>query len=338
MPIVVGATRPGDTVPARAQSFVRSGEWASAAGAVACIEIGLVNNMPDAALEATERQFVEVLEAASEGRLVRLHLFAMPEVPRGEAAKDYLGKAYAPIARLAETGLDALIVTGNEPRAAALDREPYWDALAGLIDWAEHNTLSTIWSCLAAHAAVLHLDGVKRHQLEDKRFGVFDCDKLAEHPLLAGAPSPFFVPHARCNDLREDELLTHGYRILTRSLHAGVDMFVKQWRSLFVFFQGHPEYDALSLQREYLREIGRYLARERQTYPAVPVNYFDAATQDKLARFEKRAKQQRHPALGSELPALNLRTDIAAGSAATALFRNWLAYLAEDTPAVLPAC
>ena len=100
-----------------------------------------------------------------------------------------------------------------------------------------------------------------------------------------------------------------------------------------MFFQGHPEYDSLSLQREYLRDIGRYLARERDNYPHLPVSYFDASTEEKLVRFEKQARHQRHPALSNELPALNLRADIAAGSAAAALFRNWLQYLGAGTDA-----
>jgi len=112
---------------------------------------------------------------------------------------------------------------------------------------------------------------------------------------------------------------------------------VRQYLSRFVFFQGHPEYDALSLQREYLRDIGRYLARERENYPHLPVSYFDAATEEKLSRFEKRARLQRHPALTNDLPALNLRADIAAGSAAAALFRNWLHYLGSPADAPLLA-
>src|SRR3569832_1776263 len=115
---------------------------------------------------------------------------------------------------------------------------------------------------------------------------------------------------------------------MTRSRNDGVDDIVKQFASRFVFFQGHPEYDALSLQREYLCVVGRYLTRERETYPAVPVSYFDAATEEKLSRFEKRARHARHPALVGELPALNIRADIAAGSAAAALFGNWLDFLA----------
>ncbi|MEW6147398.1 MAG: homoserine O-succinyltransferase, partial [Pseudomonadota bacterium] len=214
-----------------------------------------------------------------------------------------------------------------EPIAPELDQEPYWRDLTNLIDWAKINTRSTIWSCLAAHAAVLHLDGIERRRLPAKCHGVFDCDVVTADSLTRAAPAPFKVSHSRLNEIAESDLEQAGYQVLTRSAQAGVDVFIRQYASRFVFFQGHPEYDALSLQREYLRDIGRYLARERDNYPRLPMSYFDAATEEKLARFEKKAAHQRHPALSNELPRLNLRADIGAGSAAAVLFRNWLRYL-----------
>jgi len=117
---------------------------------------------------------------------------------------------------------------------------------------------------------------------------------------------------------------------------AGVDIFAKQLGSQFIFFQGHPEYDALSLQREYLRDITRFLAGERDNYPAFPTGYFDIETENKLASFRKRASVERRLPLSVELPSLTLRQDIAAGAAATAIFRNWLGYLSDGASAASP--
>jgi homoserine O-succinyltransferase len=155
--------------------------------------------------------------------------------------------------------------------------------------------------------------------------------------LTHAVPAPLKVSHSRLNEIVEDDLAQAGYQVLTRSALAGVDVFVRQYASRFVFFQGHPEYDALSLQREYLRDVGRYLARERDHYPHLPMSYFDAATEERLARFEKRARHERHPALSNDLPALTLRADIAAGSAAAALFRNWLQFLGTEADASILA-
>jgi homoserine O-succinyltransferase len=301
------------------------------------LTIGLINNMPDPALKATERQFMRLLQAAAPARRMRFHCFSLPSVKRSPEARWHVESEYSDLTELRRQKFDGLIVTGAEPVAPELDQEPYWREFTDIVDWAKTNTRSTIWSCLAAHAAVLHLDGIARRQLPAKCHGIFDCELAAPDSLTNAAPSSLKVPHSRLNEVVEDDLAQHGYQVLTRSAQAGVDVFVRQYASRFVFFQGHPEYDALSLQREYLRDIGRYLAREREVYPAVPVSYFDAVTEEKLARFEKRAKHQRHPALVNELPALALRADIAAGGAAAVLFRNWLAFLAADAPAALPA-
>jgi homoserine O-succinyltransferase len=307
------------------------------AGGGAELTIGLINNMPDPALKATERQFMRLLQAAAGQNRIRFHCFSLPSVARSPEARWHVESEYSELADLKRERFDGLIVTGAEPVAPDLDQEPFWRDLTEIIDWARGNTRSTIWSCLAAHAAVLHLDGIKRRPLPTKCHGVFDCEAVTSDPLTQAAPAPLKVSHSRLNEVAEADLARSGYQVLTRSKQAGVDMFVRQYASRFVFFQGHPEYDALSLQREYLRDIGRYLARERETYPAVPVSYFDGPTEDRLARFEKRARHQRHPALAGELRALNLRADIAAGSAAAALFGNWLAYLAEDAAAPLAA-
>ena len=301
------------------------------------LTIGLINNMPDAALKATERQFVKLLQAAAGPRRIRFHCFSLPTVKRSPEAKWHVESEYCDLSDLRRQRFDGLIVTGAEPIAPELDQEPYWNDLTELIDWARTNTRSTIWSCLAAHAAVLHLDGIKRRKLPAKCHGIFDCEPVTRDTLTRDAPSPLKVSHSRLNEIAERDLAEAGYQVLTRSAEAGVDIFVRQYASRFVFFQGHPEYDALSLQREYLRDIGRFLARERESYPRLPVCYFDAATQEKLDRFEKRARHERHPALANDIPALNLRTDIAAGAAAAALFRNWLHDLGADAEAPLLA-
>ncbi len=120
------------------------------------------------------------------------------------------------------------------------------------------------------------------------------------------------------------------YQRLTVSPEAGVDIFAKRLNSQFVFFQGHPESDPLALQREYRRDITWVLSRQRDSYPAFPAGYFDAATEHKLAHYEKRARAERRIPLSIELPHLTLRPDLAVGVAAAALFGNWLEYLSDS--------
>jgi homoserine O-succinyltransferase/O-acetyltransferase len=302
------------------------------APAVAGFEIALLNNMPDAALRSTERQFVRLLRAAAGPRKIRLHLFTLPEVARGEAVQPRLKSVYSPLPDIFRGRFDALIVTGTEPQAAALSDEPYWRNLADIVDWAEHNTISTIWSCLAAHAAALHLDGIKRQPFRTKCSGVFACESVGNDMLLDSLPSPLSMPHSRWNDLSEAELIEHGYRILARSA-AGVDLFAKQWRSLFVFFQGHPEYAANSLMLEYRRDVGRFLNGERDSYPTLPIGYFDPASEMALAEFARRAQFGRHPALFASFPTNVGPSPTIANqwhASGAAIIRNWLNYVARQ--------
>jgi homoserine O-succinyltransferase len=291
------------------------------------LRIGLINNMPDAALQATERQFMRLLRQAASDIRIDFHCFSLPSVRRSQPAKGRVEAQYTDIAEIARLSIDGLIVTGAEPHATNLNDEAYWRELTDIINWARDNTRSTIWSCLAAHAAVLHLDGVERKQLETKCSGIYDCINVSSHWLTDGLPSPFKIAHSRLNELRADELTAKGYQLLSLASKGGVDSFAKNVGSHFIFFQGHPEYEALSLEREYLRDISRFLSGERDSYPGIPVAYFDTETELKLLAFAERAQTERRPALSTELPDRALRQDIATSTAATVMFRNWLDFL-----------
>ena len=296
------------------------------------IHIGLINNMPDGALQATERQFLTLLQAAAEDVKVRLSLYALPEVPRSEAGRRHIRNCYCRFEDLWDMHVDALIVTGTEPKAAELSDEPYWQNFTKLLDWAEENTNSSIWSCLAAHAAVLHQNGIRRHRFAEKRFGVFECAQTSQHPLNNGLASNVRVPHSRWNDIREDGLTESGYRVLTRSIDGGVDSFVKRNKSLFVYFQGHPEYEADTLLLEYRRDIGRYIRGERATYPPLPVGYFDRNAIDALTAIQERALSSRSADALSDFPAAIAAKGVSNGwrSFAVSFYRNWLAYLQAE--------
>jgi homoserine O-succinyltransferase/O-acetyltransferase len=299
------------------------------------IHIGLVNNMPGSALEATERQFCTLLDAAAEGILVRVSLYALAGVPRSHADLLHINDCYSDIDCLWNTRLDGLIVTGAEPRAPALKDEPYWGSLATLLEWAEHNTYSSIWSCLAAHAAVLESDGIERCPLSGKRFGLFECAKVHDDPVTAkltsGVPERLQVPHSRWNDIPSDALKTCGYHVLTRSEDGGIDAFVKQRKSLFVLFQGHPEYDADSLLLEYRRDIRRFLRRERGSYPSLPRGCFDADDTDLLTAVRERALADRREELLVDFPTALLAAKVRNTWRPTAvsIYRNWLQHLSE---------
>jgi homoserine O-succinyltransferase/O-acetyltransferase len=295
------------------------------------LAIGLINNMPDAAMEATVRQFAALLGSAAPQAVIQLKLFSMPGVPSSDWRQQHLSAYYSDFRELWSTPLDGLIVTGTEPRAADLSTEPYWTDLAKVVDWAEENTTATVWSCLAAHAAVLHIDGIRRSPLHEKCFGLFEHMRTSDHWLLEGLSSPILTPHSRWNEISEEALVSSGYRVLSKSTAAGVDIFVREHRSLFLFFQGHPEYEADALAREYRRDVGRFLRGERDSYPDLPKQYFDPAATDMLNAFRARALIDRREELLSAFPTEHAFSNAPDTwrSQAIHIYGNWLSYVTE---------
>jgi homoserine O-succinyltransferase/O-acetyltransferase len=295
-----------------------------------CLNIGLINNMAEAAFKATERQFVSLLESASEDISIRLTLLTLPGNP-AESGGRHVGGNYSSVETLWNTRLDGLIVTGREPMTANLMDEPYWESFKEVLEWARENTHSTVWSCLAAHAAILHLDGIGRRKRDEKHFGIFDCASVFGHSLTADVSPRFQIPHSRWNGIAEESLAACGYCVLTRTADGEVDMFVKQETSLFVFFQGHPEYEADTLLREYRRDVGRYLRHEADIYPLMPRGYFDQGTEDALSTLREKAISLRSNELAASL-AIALEKKLIENTwnaTAVRIYRNWLEYICE---------
>jgi homoserine O-succinyltransferase len=270
-----------------------------------------------------------LLEAAALGITVRLTPYALPGVPRTDAGRSHIS-SYLSVNELWNSAVDGLIVTGLEPCAVNVIEEPYWGSLTRLMDWTEENTASSIWSCLAAHAAVLHMDGVHRFRLASKRSGIFDCARASDHQLMSGLPDHFPMPHSRWNDLAEEALAGSGYTVLTRSA-AGVDSFVKQRKSLFLFFQGHPEYEADTILLEYRRDVKRFLKGESNIYPVMPQGYFDGHAAAAWMSLRERALSNRHERLIADLPAMPGPGVLANTwrSSAVHIYRNWVLHMSD---------
>jgi homoserine O-succinyltransferase len=293
--------------------------------------------MPDAALEDTEMQFFELLDAAAGDVPVFVKLHSLSGVPRGERGQQHLRSFYYGTDDLLNSQFDGVIMTGTEPRQPNLRNEPYWPALANVLDWTESNTTSTILSCLAAHAGVLHSDGIERCLLSDKQFGVFEFAKAASHQLTGGTTERVRFPHSRWNEVKADAMAACGYLVLTQSADGGVDSFVKKKkRSLFVHFQGHPEYGAQTLMKEYRRDIKRFLRRERETYPSMPKGYFDAAATTLLANFRDIVLSDRREELMDGFPEVAVVGSLQNTwqSSAVSIYRNWLHYLVTNKAAM----
>lgn len=290
------------------------------------LHIGLVNNMPETAFKATQRQFVSLLDAASGHIQIHLSLYTLPGFSKSDSG---IHSGYSNIDALFNTRLDGLIVTGREPTTSDLRDEPYWESFTQVLEWAQQNTSSTIWSCLAAHAAVLHMDGISRRKRSDKLSGVFEFVPAPDHWLTKGVPLRLQVPHSRWNGLAEADLAARGYEVLARTGDTEVDTFIKQGSSLFLFFQGHPEYESDTLCREYRRDVERYLRHQLNAYPSMPANYLDQNTEDALNAVRKQALASRSKDLLTDLTTALQTKSIRNTwhSTATSMYRNWLEFI-----------
>lgn len=251
------------------------------------LHVGLLNMMPDTALEATERQFYRLVGSSNPISQFYIHPFTLPEIPRGDQARAHIAQYYESWQDIQRDGLDALIITGANVSQPDLAKEVYWEPLKRVIDWAFDSVTSTLCSCLASHAVLQFSYGQQRQPLQNKCWGVFEHTVVdRSHPFVHDVNTRLHVPHSRFNEVTRQQFLDAGLHILIEGPEPGVQLAVSADGFRQVFFQGHPEYDQISLLKEYKREVGRFIRDEIQIYPPFPCHYFDQRTRALLNEYE----------------------------------------------------
>ncbi|ADJ29550.1 homoserine O-succinyltransferase MetA [Nitrosococcus watsonii] len=252
------------------------------------MHIGLLNMMPDAALAATERQFFRLIGESNQIAQFYLHPFTLTEIQRSLEANHYVERYYQTFEQIQAEGLDALIITGANITQPQLSLEPFWEPLIKVIGWAYENVTSTLCSCLATHAVLDFRYGQKRRRLSSKRWGVYSHRVVdRSHPLVRGVNTRFDVPHSRFNEISRDQFEAAGLHVLAESEKGGAHLAVSEDLFRIVFCQGHPEYDSISLLKEYKREVLRFAAGQRDHYPPFPENYFSPKIQAILEEYQE---------------------------------------------------
>ncbi|MEX2352629.1 MAG: homoserine O-succinyltransferase, partial [Gammaproteobacteria bacterium] len=140
---------------------------------IRALHIGLLNMMPDKALEATERQFLRLVGESNQIAQFYVHPFTLKEISRDQKAQAHIDQYYTDFNLLKEQGLDALIITGANVVGPELSAQPFWRPLKAITEWAYENVTSTLCSCLATHALLEFQYGLKRYALPEKRWGIY---------------------------------------------------------------------------------------------------------------------------------------------------------------------
>ncbi|MCK5925018.1 MAG: homoserine O-succinyltransferase, partial [Methylococcales bacterium] len=196
------------------------------------LHIGILNMMPDTALEATERQFMRLVGACNQIAQFHIHLFTIKGLKRSDKTQQHIEQYYDTFEKIKRDGLDALIISGANVTHPNLEQEPFWQPLTEVFDWAKKNVTSTLCSCLATHALIQYCHNIKRTALGYKCWGVFSHTvinrTLPIHPLIAESNTRFDVPHSRFNEIPATDMLEKGIRVLVTSETAGVHLAVSE--------------------------------------------------------------------------------------------------------------
>ena len=181
----------------------------------------------------------------------------------------HLNKFYQGFEDVRNQKFDGLIITGAPVEQMEFEKVDYWNELVEIMDWSVRNVTSTIFLCWGAQAGLYHFYGLPKVQLEKKMFGLF-WHRVANRkiPLVRGFDDAFLAPHSRHTEvpmelIRKCPELT----VLAESEEAGLFLaMAKEGRQIFVM--GHPEYDRVTLDTEYKRDLSKGLPIE------IPVNYY----------------------------------------------------------------
>jgi len=253
------------------------------------LHIGLLNMMPDAAMAATERQFFRLIGESNPIAQIYVHPFTLNELPRSEKTQAHIDEFYETFEEIKELGLDALIITGANVVGPDLTDQPFWKPLIEVADWAHENVTSTLCSCLATHAVLEFRYGQKRLPQEIKKWGVFSHRVINKmHPLATDINTRFDVPHSRWNDVSLQQFNQAKLNVLAVGDDQCVHLATSEDGFRTIFFQGHPEYDTISLLKEYKREVLLYIEGVREDYPPYPEHYFGVQTSAILREYKSR--------------------------------------------------
>jgi homoserine O-succinyltransferase len=178
----------------------------------------------------------------------------------------------------------------------------------------------------------------KRTPNGKKHWGVFPHQVIdRSHPLIKGVNTRFDIPHSRFNGISEDQFKKAGAKVLATS-SVGVHLAVSQDQFRLVFFQGHPEYDSISLLKEFKREVSLYLEGSRPDYPPFPSNYL--SSQNCAILDEYRSRLENNSATIADFPEkLIMKTiDNTWHDSASAVINNWIGcfYQATNVDIKLP--
>jgi homoserine O-succinyltransferase len=256
------------------------------------LKIAILNLMP--LKEETELQLLRAL--SNTPLQVDITFLTVSSHESKNTSTSHLNKFYITLEEIKAKKFDGLIITGAPVEQMAFEQVDYWEELKDIMEWSKKNVSSTLHICWGAQAGLYYHYGIQKEPLDEKIFGLFR-HKVNDRkvPLVRGFDDYFWAPHSRHTQVKKEEIeKCKELIILAESEEVGV-FLVDAQDGRQVFVMGHPEYDRVTLDREYKRD------KEKGLEIKQPKNYY------------KNGDENRKP-------------DLMWRSHANSLYTNWLNY------------
>lgn len=229
------------------------------------LEIAILNLMP--LKEDTELQILRML--SNTPLQMDITFLSTASHVSKNTSKSHLNQFYQTFDDVQSNNFDGMIITGAPVEMMEFEEVDYWDEVSRIMEWSKRHVTSALHLCWGAQAGLYYHYGIKKRILPKKVFGVYSHKvKHRKVPLVRGFDDYFLAPHSRNTDVASEDIRGDA-RLLTLADSEEVGVFLcmsTDGRQIFVM--GHPEYDRLTLDKEYKRDKGKGMDI------AIPVNYY----------------------------------------------------------------
>ncbi len=264
MPLKVQSDLPAKAIIEKENIFVMD-ENRALSQEIRPLEIGLLNLMPI----KTDTEIQMVRSLSNSPLQVNMTFVTVSSHQSKNTPIAHLNQFYEKFSQIKDRNFDGFIITGAPLEMMEFEDVDFWDEMVEIMDWTETHVTSTFFICWGAQAAVYHFYGLKKYLMAEKLSGVYLHQ--AHHkktPLLRGFDDVFWAPHSRNTEVRmKDIAKCKDLTVLADSAEAGAFLLMAE-EGKKIFVMGHPEYDRLTLDNEYKRDLKKGLD------PHIPVNYY----------------------------------------------------------------
>lgn len=264
MPVKVQNNLPAKKVMEKENIFMMD-ETRSMIQDIRPLQIAVLNLMP--LKEDTE---IQLLRSLSNTPLqINITFMTTASYIGKNTPASHLNEFYKTFKEVKDRKFDGLVITGAPVEQMEFEEVQYWEELTQIMEWSKTNVTSTFHICWGAQAGLYYHYGIHKHLLQDKVFGIYEFQvHHRKEPLLRGFDDVFFAPHSRYTCMDHEEIANcDKLRVLADSEQLGECIIIsKDGKQIFVL--GHLEYDRLTLDAEYKRDLEKNIPIE------LPVNYY----------------------------------------------------------------